>query len=145
MTTIPVSEPVESKDEFQYDNWPLPPAGTNDDSGQRRSPRHQSCLLLNGQDLVRVWDEIDTIKAETKKGFDELRSKMEENSSRSTLDEYSAMKGLQSELNDLRQKLCESIDNLGIHLKNQHSKVRKCNYSYPGIELVMHANEGTDA
>ena len=62
-------------------------------------------LLLNGNDLARVWDQVDSMKA----AIEELRSKIEENGT---------LKAVQSELAILREKLCESIDKLGSKLES---------------------------
>ena len=60
-------------------------------------------FLINGKDLARVWDQVDSMKA----AIEELRSKIEENRT---------VKVVQSELTILRERLCESIDKLGTKL-----------------------------
>ena len=101
-SVVPVSEATqESKDELLQSRRSEPPRrpGNRDHVA---SPAHKAMvsgsevLLLNGQDLARMWDQLDSMKTT----IEELRSKSEENNTVARAVE----------------KLCDSIDRLGFGL-----------------------------
>ena len=97
----------ESKDNLRLQQLSpqLSPANQNRVSREEGMISGSEFLLLNGKDLARVWDQVDSMK----QAIEELRSKIEENGT---------VKVVQSELTILREKLCESIDKLGTKLEN---------------------------
>ena len=103
---IPVNEAAqESKDESHLHRVsPQPIPANHDDTAESRAQIQVShnemvpgsdFLLLNGQELERVWDQVDSMKT----AIEELRSKIEENSTLKVV-----------------EKLCESIDKLASKL-----------------------------
>ena len=108
-SNVPVSDAAqESKDNLrlQQPSPQLYPANQNPVNKDLEAMVSGSdFLLLNGKDLARVWDQVDSMKA----AIEELRSKIEENGT---------LKAVQSELAILREKLCESIDKLGSKLES---------------------------
>lgn len=97
---IPVNEAAqESKDESHLQRVspsvsPQPIPANRDDSRERKFSRNEMVpgsdfLLLNRQELERVWYQVDSMKT----AIEELRSKIEENSTLRVV-----------------EKLCESID-----------------------------------
>ena len=103
---IPVNEVAqESKDESHLHRIspsvsPQPIQANRDDSREHILSHNEivpgsDFLLLNGQELQRVWDQVDSMKT----AIEELRSKIEENSTLRVV-----------------EKLCESIDKLASKL-----------------------------
>lgn len=103
---IPVNEPAqESKDESHLHRVspsvsPQPIPANRDDSREHKFSHNEMVpgsdfLLLNRQELERVWYQVDSMKT----AIEELRSKIEENSTLRVV-----------------EKLCESIDKLASKL-----------------------------